>query len=187
MIASSGIPFNITTGDDPYQDSQFNVRPVFAASCATAAYQTSFGCFNAGIPGTPGYVPIPVNYGTGPDRFSLNVRFSKTFGFGPVVENSAAAGAGPMAGGTFGRGPGGGGGGRGGSGGGPPGAGGASNRRYSLTFGVSVRNIFNNVNVATPIGDLGSPLFGESNGLAGLPYGNNTSNRRIDLQLTFTF
>ncbi len=157
LIASSGIPFNITTGNDPYQDSQFNVRPVFAPSCSTAAYQTSFGCFNAGIPGTPGYTPIPVNFGTGADRFSLNLRLSKTFGFGPKVENASTAGGGPMGGGTFGRGPGGGGGRGGGQGGG--GTAGATNRRYALTFGVSARNIFNNVNFATPIGDLGSPLF----------------------------
>ena len=94
-----------------------------------------------------------------------------------------------MGGGTFGRGPGGGGGGRGGPGGGPGGRmdAGATNKRYALTFAVSARNIFNNVNVATPVGNLGSPLFGESNALAGRPYSDNTSNRRIDLQATFTF
>ena len=35
-----------------------------------------------------------------------------------------------------------------------------SDRRYNLTFGVSVRNVFNNVNVANPNAVLGSPLFG---------------------------
>jgi hypothetical protein len=89
-----------------------------------------------------------------------------------------------MGGGTFGRGPGGGG--RGGSGRGGFDAG-ATNRRYALTFGVVVRNLFNYVNVATPIGNLGSPLFGQSNGLAGPPYGSSSYNRRIDLQATFTF
>ena len=64
---------------------------------------------------------------------------------------------------------------------------GATNRRYALTFAVSGRNILNNVNVALPIGDLSSPLFGQSNGLAGGPYGSSTANRRLDLQVTFTF
>jgi hypothetical protein len=64
---------------------------------------------------------------------------------------------------------------------------GATNHRYSLTASASVRNIFNYVNLDTPIGNLGSPLFGESNQLAKRPYGDNTSNRRIDLQLVFTF
>jgi len=91
-----------------------------------------------------------------------------------------------MGGGTFGR-PGGGGprGGPGGGRGGPDA--GATNRRYALTFSVIGRNVFNNVNVLTPVGNLGSPLFGESNGLAGRPFSDSTSNRRLDLQVTFTF
>ena len=64
---------------------------------------------------------------------------------------------------------------------------GATSRRYGLTFGVSARNVFNNVNLATPIGNLSSPLFGESNGLSSGPYSSNTANRRIDLQVTFSF
>lgn len=89
-----------------------------------------------------------------------------------------------MGGGTFGRGPGGGG--RGGQGGRGMDAG-STNRRYGLTISVIGRNIFNNVNPAAPIGNLGSPLFGESNGPAKPPFGNASYNRRIDLQATFTF
>jgi len=91
-----------------------------------------------------------------------------------------------MGGGTFGR-PGGGGP-RGGPGGGRGGFdAGSTNRRYALTFAVSARNVFNNVNLLAPIGNLGSPLFGESNGLTGRPYSDSTSNRRLDLQVTFSF
>jgi len=180
VIASSGIPFNITTGTDPFQDNLYNVRPAFA-TCSPSS-QTKFGCFDANPPSTA--TQIPAYFGEGPGRFSMNLRVSKTFGFGPAIEGaSGGAGGGGMSGGTFGRGPGGpgrGGGGRGADAG-------ATNRRYSLTVGVIGRNIFNNVNVATPIGNLGSPLFGESNGLAGRPYSDSTSNRRLDLQLTFTF
>jgi hypothetical protein len=64
---------------------------------------------------------------------------------------------------------------------------GATNRRYSLTFGVIARNIFNNVNVLPPVGNLGSPIFGESNALAGMPYSASSYNRRIDLQVSFSF
>jgi hypothetical protein len=184
LIVSSGIPFNITTGTDPYLDSVYNTRPAFAATCS-AANQTKYGCFDA-TP-TTGYTPIPINYGDGPGRFSLNLRVSKTFGFGPVLESAGGGQGGGPGGGTFGRGPGGPG--RGGPGG-PGGRGmdaGATNRRYAMTIGVICRNIFNNVNVMPPIGNLSSPLFGESNGLAGRPYGDGTSNRRLDLQLTFTF
>jgi hypothetical protein len=182
VIASSGIPFNITTGTDPFQDNLYNVRPTLAK--CTPSNQTKFGCFDANP--APSTTPIPIYYSEGPGRFSMNLRVSKTFGFGPVVEGaSGGGGGGGMSGGTFGRGPGGPG--RGGGGGGRGTDAGATNRRYSLTLGVIGRNIFNNVNVATPIGNLGSPLFGESNGLAGRPYSDSTSNRRLDLQLTFTF
>jgi hypothetical protein len=187
LIASSGIPFNITTGTDPYQNQndQYNLRPAFAT--CTPAIQTKFGCFV--IPTAAElsiYTPIPVNYGDGPGRFSLNLRLSKTFGFGPVLEGASGGSGGPMGGGTFGRGPGGPG--RGGPGGGRGGPdAGATNRRYAVTFSVNARNVFNNVNLATPIGNLGSPLFGESNGLTGRPYSDSTSNRRLDLQVSFSF
>jgi hypothetical protein len=182
MIASSGVPFNITSGTDLYQDSQFNVRPAFA-SCSTAgAVQTKYGCFGPNPPGA--YTPIPINYGEGPGRFTLNLRVSKTFGFGPAVERNAGGGGPGMGGGTFGR-PGGGP--RGGPGGGRGMDAGATNHRYALTFAVIGRNIFNNVNAAVPIGNLGSPLFGLSNGLFGRPFSDPTSNRRIDLQVTFSF
>jgi hypothetical protein len=52
---------------------------------------------------------------------------------------------------------------------------------------VNARNVFNNVNVGTPIGNLSSPLFGQANSLAGQPYSSPTANRRIDLQVQFTF
>ncbi len=181
LIASSGIPFNITTGSDPYGDSNFNVRPAFAP--CTSANQTKYGCFV--IPTTTEfstYTPIPAYYGEGPGRFALMLRLSKTIGFGPVVEGASGAGpGGGMGGGTFGRGPG-----RGG-GGGHRMIAGATNRRYNLTFGIMARNVFNNVNVMTPVGNLSSPLFGESNGLAGRPYNESSSNRRLDLQVTLTF
>jgi hypothetical protein len=67
------------------------------------------------------------------------------------------------------------------------GGGDSSGQRYSLTFGISARNIFNHVNEATPVGVISSPIFGQANALAGGPYGNQTSNRRIDLQVTFNF
>ena len=128
-------------------------------------------------------MPIPPFYGEGASRFALNLRFSKTFGFGPVIENSSnAAQGGGMGGGTFGRGPG-----RGGPGGGGGMDAGSTNRKYALTLGVNARNVFNNVNLGIPIGNLSSPQFGEANGLAGGPYNNNTANRRIDLQLSFSF
>jgi len=197
MMASSGTPYNVTTGQDLNGDSIFNDRPSFATLNAVPANVVinRFGAFD--VAPQPGDPRVPINYLTGPGRFSMNLRLSKSFGFGKKTEATNTLG-GPGAGGTFGRGPGGpggrGGGGFGGRAGGGPDAG-ATNHRYSLTFSVAARNIFNNVNLTTPIGNLGSPLFGQSNGIvtgfggggaAGGP-GGASANRKIDLQVSFNF
>jgi hypothetical protein len=62
---------------------------------------------------------------------------------------------------------------------------------------VAARNIFNNVNLTTPVGNLGSPLFGQSNGIVtgfgpggggpGGGPGGAAANRKIDLQVSFNF
>jgi hypothetical protein len=62
-----------------------------------------------------------------------------------------------------------------------------SGQRYSLTFAVSARNVFNIVNTAAPSGVLGSPFFGVPNALMGGPFSSGSSNRRIDLQVSFSF
>ncbi|MGB9463606.1 MAG: carboxypeptidase regulatory-like domain-containing protein [Candidatus Acidiferrum sp.] len=188
LIASSGIPFDIITGQDVYGNAAFNTRPASTA-CPSAAttnvVQTAYGCFLlAPVPGQS-FTPIAINDASGPGRFSLNLRLSKTFGFGQKKE--AIGGGGPMGGGTFGRGPGGGGEGHGGGPGRGGMFGGASNSRYNLMFSVNVRNIFNNVNLGTPIGNLSSPLFGQANSLAGRPFSSPTSNREIELQARFSF
>ena len=60
-------------------------------------------------------------------------------------------------------------------------------RKYSLNFAAMARNIFNNVNLAQPVGVLDSPLFGKSNALAGGFFSSPAANRTLDLQLTFSF
>ena len=62
-----------------------------------------------------------------------------------------------------------------------------SNQRYSLTFSANARNIFNNVNPAPPVGNLSSGLFGKSTALAGGVFNTQSANRRIDLQVMFSF
>jgi hypothetical protein len=62
-----------------------------------------------------------------------------------------------------------------------------TSQRYSVTFSVSARNLFNFVNPATPIGNLSSPLFGQSIGLAGGPFNTQSANRRVDFQMMFSF
>src|SRR5216684_2356361 len=193
LVASSGIPFNITSGSDSNNDSLFTDRPTYAQFQTALANAVANGTIPSNISfhcQTAAAAPeIPINCGLGPPRFSLNVRLSKTFGFGKKAGTTASNGGGPMSGGTFGRGPGGpGGGGRGNRGGGGMfGGGDSSGQSYSLTLGVSARNIFNSVNEGTPIGVISSPIFGQANSLAGGPFGNQASNRRVDLQIAFSF
>jgi len=192
MMAGSGAPFNITVGRDLNGDSIFNDRPSFAtSSCSDLTVRcTPFGNFQLPPGGAP-YIPIPPNYGPGPSQFTLNMRLAKTFGFGKKVERGGGGGFG--GGGGYGRG--GGLGGRGlSSGGGFGGWGSPSNSRYNLEFSVNARNVFNIVNLGTPVGNLSSPIFGQSNSIAGGfgpggMGGGSTSafNRRIDLQVRFTF
>jgi len=184
VIASSGIPFNITTGQDNNGDSLFNDRPAIVTTPTATTVQTKYGLFETQP--TFGETLVPINYGTSPSRFSFNLRLSKSFGFGAKKE-SAANGLGGPSGGTFGR-PGGGpgGGGRGGPGGGF-GPGNPTNRKYGLTFSIAAQNLFNNVNVGTPVGIVSSPIFGEANTLAGRPFSTTTANRRLDLQVLFSF
>jgi hypothetical protein len=187
MIATSGSPFNITSPTDLNSDTVFNDRPAFAAgtSCPAATiYPTSLGAFN-GTP-CPGQSPIPINYAAGPAHFVLNLRLTKTFGFGPKTKSSAvppSPGERPSIGGGHG-----GGGPRGPLfGGGPTGMSSNSDRRYNLTLGVNARNILNKVNLANPSGILGSSFFDVSNALQQGPFSSGAANRRIDLQATFSF
>jgi hypothetical protein len=43
------------------------------------------------------------------------------------------------------------------------------------------------VSLAPPVGNLSSPLFGHSNALAGGFGGGSTANRRIELEVRFSF
>ena len=61
------------------------------------------------------------------------------------------------------------------------------NRRYNLEFTIDAHNLFNTVNLAPPVGNLSSPLFGHSNALAGGFRGGSTANRRVELEVRFTF
>ena len=72
-------------------------------------------------------------------------------------------------------------------GGGPFGGPERSSQRYSLTFSVNARNIFNNVNPQPPVGILSSRLFGQSTALSGGVFNTQSANRRIDLQVMFSF
>ena len=188
VVANSAPPFNITTGEDLNGDTIFNERPSFASSLSNPAnvVSTPWGKFDT-VP-VAGETIIPPNYGIGFSQFIANLRLSKTFGFGKEVQGGNSGG-GPGGGGGGGRGRGLGPGGLSsmGSGGGMFGRPTIPDRRFNLTFSVSARNIFNNVNYAAPVGVLSSPYFGRAEALSGGFFSSNAANRRIDLQVRFSF
>lgn len=197
IIASTGRRFNITSGIDSNYDSQFFDRPTFTAlndRCQLLGLTDSF-CNIDGI-ANPDTTIIPRNYGTGPGSFVVNFNLSKTFGFGgPKTEATASSGpsgnrGGRGGGGGGGRGPGGPGGGAVPAGGGGFG-GGERPKPYNLTLSVNVQNLFNTVNLGTPVGSITSPSFGRSRSTGGgfgfFGGGGGSANRRIDLQARFSW
>ncbi len=193
IIANSGRPFNITTGRDTNGDALFTERPALTTNTSTSGVITTrFGTFNQNP--TADQLIIPRNFAAGPAFFAVNLRIGRAFGLGPEIvatpRGGGAGGRGGAGGGgrRGGRGGSGGGGGRGGGGGGETADGPA--RRYNLNLSVNVQNLLNHTNLGNPIGNLSSPLFGQSNTTSGgFGGGGNQSagNRRIELQARFSF
>jgi hypothetical protein len=205
MIGQTGNPYNITLGNDLNHDTIFNDRPLLVPA-GTVGSQTISGCgtFVSQSAGTApaGSPVVPINSCTGPGLFTFNFRLTKTFGFGPLRNATPSQGGrggqggpgggpggGPPGGGRGGGGGGGRGGGGGGGGGGPFGGGGGSStgKRYNLAIGLSVNNLFNNTDLATPSGTLTSPNFGKSTQVEGGPYTSDSAIRRIQVQASFNF
>lgn len=212
IFAQSGSPYNVTTGVDENLDTLTNNdRPQLVPGAAlNCRDRSSFGAIprqsSSYVPGES-YQQIPINYCTGPANSSINLRLSRTFGFGPKTEAALAAEArarqaehGGPASGPGGLGvPGGGHGEHGGEhhGGMGGGFGGGSNtgRRYNLTIGAQAQNLFNQVPYGTPVSSLSNPRFGQSISLSGGLFGgyggggggNSNAVRRILLQANFSF
>ncbi len=195
MMASSGSPYNITSGRDVNGDGVTADRPALASGVGAAdcrsgnlAYAPGFGCFNL-LPaaGTP---TISRNFGRGPGTVALNLRLGRTWSFGNKGEQGGQGFGmqGPMMHGGGPPPPG-----HGGGGGGPMmimmgGGGNNANKKYNLTASINAMNVINHPNFAAPVGDLSSPYFGQSLSLAGGFGGqSSTYNRKIDLQLRFAF
>ena len=157
VIASSGRPFNITTGRDTNGDTLFTERPSFATDLQKpGVVVTRWGAFDTNP--EPGQTLIPRNFGEGP-RFLLTIlRVNKTFALGnaPII------------------------------------AGKRGEQPYKLSLSVQVMNLFNHTNAGTVIGNLSSPLFGQSNATSRGSFSDGSAagsfnNRRIELQLRFNF
>lgn len=166
VVMASSRPFNIVTGTDDNLDSVFAERPSFASDpTQPGVIVTPIGTFDPNP--APGQPLVPRNFGDGPSVFWISLRAGKTFSFGSVGGAGNAAGPGRP---------------------GPP-----REKPYRLTVSIQVQNLFNRVNAGPAIGNLTSPLFGQSNTLGGGTFSDGTGstvaggNRRFELQMRFSF
>ncbi|HEY2360744.1 MAG TPA: carboxypeptidase-like regulatory domain-containing protein [Candidatus Angelobacter sp.] len=158
ILATSGHPFNITTGEDLNGDSIFNDRPAFATDLSRPSVVfTRFGAFDTNP--MPGQTIIPARLGEGTPYFTLNMRVSKVFALGARRRPARSSGE----------------------------ASGNNSERYSLTLAAAARNLLNNVNFTHFVGQLTSPLFGQPTALAGQPFSSPGSNRQITVMAQFAF
>jgi hypothetical protein len=176
IVAHTGTPFNITTGTDLFLQGQGSTtaRPSVMSTALPGFFDTPYGILNpvplVAAPGTSNM--IERNIGDGPGYIGLNIRVSKTWGFGTTHFKGEVGGARAGGGGRF----------RGGFGE-------STEHRYNLTLSVSGRNILNHENLNTPNGALISPFFLQSTGITGGFGAESTASnqRRLELQLRFAF
>jgi len=180
VTMQSGAPFNITAGQDLFGTTVYNARPgIVTDPSRPGVIATPYGLLDPNP--IAGEALLGRNAGRGPLIVSMNLRVNKTWGFGPerksgdVVTSRGGGQSGPVLTqpprGLF--------------------APSVNNHRYSIVVGMSVRNLLNHTNAGPTIGNITSPLFGRANQMFGQINGEgfseNASNRRLELQVRFTF
>ena len=156
--------FNITTGTDRNNDTQFNDRPAFATNPGPTSliYNTAYGRFDADP--QPGETVIPYNFALGPRLVFAAVEFSREFKFGPRADAPAAPAGGPAS---------------------APAP--KPDPRYSWRFALSAENALNTNNAGSPVGVLSSPYFGRSISANSLFGTFTAANRIVFLNTAFRF
>ncbi|HVU45261.1 MAG TPA: carboxypeptidase regulatory-like domain-containing protein [Terracidiphilus sp.] len=188
LAAQSGTPYNFTIGRDLTGNNQFNARPTYAPYAAdvcggpdaeSGTVMTKFGCLDTTPQGRNEKI-APYNLGTGPANFILHMRVSKVVGVGPRKNEKEDEGFQAGGGSVSGRGL--------SSGGAQIHLDAKAPRKYNLTFVAVALNVLNVVNWGTPNGVMTSPLFGQTQTLAGGQFGTPTpGNRTIFFQTQFSF
>jgi hypothetical protein len=175
LAVNSGVPYNLTTGLDPLNTGFPVARPALLGGAEASCRRAE--CYDL-TPG-PGERTIGRNAARGPANWNVALRVSRTWAFGREGQSGAADLAGGMHRGDA-----------------PSGMAlpreGAGGRRYNVTLSASSMNALNRANFGPPGGNLSSPYFGQYRSLGGLvvmSHGGGTGayNRKIDLQLRFTF
>ncbi|MEK6282703.1 MAG: TonB-dependent receptor [Acidobacteriota bacterium] len=178
IVAMSGRPFDITTGQDTNRDNAFAERPGFATDLSKpGVVLTPFGALDPNP--IAGQQIIPRNLGTGPSFISLNFGVEKVFKFGKALPPKSP----------------------------PPGAKVVTTaptptgeklpakppvqRPYSFSFSIYASNALNRANKATPVGNMASPYFLKSTTVSNNfffgPGGAAGGNRQITARVRLSF
>lgn len=156
--AQSGPPFDITTGIDHNNDTRYFDRPAFATDLSKpSVIITPFGAFD--VSPDPGDRIIPRNFGQNPGYFSINLRLGKTFVIGGEARASATSQPNSQVG----------------------------QRSYRLTVALDAVNLLNRTNAGGLIEMLSSPQFGMPNRLRHIGQSSPSSNRSLNLVMSFNF
>ena len=161
FAVSSGLPFDITIGQDLNGDTVFSDRPAFATDLTRASVvRTAYGNFDL-APST-GQTVIPHNYGTAPGYLGLQLSLNRNVPLGPRPARTPGqhGGAAPTA---------------------------RPDRPWLLSLGLEADNVTNTNNPGPPVGVLASPLFGRFLSLNNLFTANQAANRILQLTSRFSF
>ncbi|MGO4517602.1 carboxypeptidase regulatory-like domain-containing protein [Terriglobus sp. 2YAB30_2] len=157
MSAWSQSNFNITTGTDLNGDAQYNDRPAFATDLTrSSVVRTAWGNFDTKP--MAGQTIIPINYGTAPGLFYMELYFNKNFYFGKRPESPKDTAKEKL-----------------------------PQKPYRFQVGIGADNLLNTNNPGAPVGVLSSPYFGRSISL-NTPFTNNSAaNRALLMRGAFFF
>jgi hypothetical protein len=156
VVTASGVPYNLIVGRDLNGDTISNDRPAFATDLKRASVVvTRFGAFDTNP--LPGAKIVPRNYLTGDPMWNFNMRIGRDFKFGRVKSESSPS----------------------------PGSASKPEQRFTANFSFFVNNVFNHLNRGGWVGNLASPLFGQSTSIN--LFRETSNNRRIQFGTTLNF
>jgi len=173
VVIFGGMPYDLTIGRDLNGDTIANDRPAFATDLSRPSVVfTPFGAFDTNP--MSGQRIVPRDYLVGNAMWNVNCRIGRTFAFGTAKKGAQGVAAtdqgfqAPSA-----------------SLGARPRQQTGGEKRFSLNLNLFVNNVFNHLNRGGWVGDLSSPLFGQSTAIYLQRETSNDRTLQFGTQLSF--